>query len=69
MNNPASYRRRAKLTQEQLAKELGISRSYYALLETGRRTWQMPDFIAWVDILHLTNDEAMTVARKSQSNK
>ena len=66
---PKYYRTRAKLTQEQLAKQLGISRSYLALLETGRRTWQMPDFIAWVDILHLTNDEAMTVARKQQMQK
>ncbi len=69
MSNPKYYRTRAKLTQEQLAKQLGKSKTFMCNLETGERKFTLETFCDWADALHLSDAEFVTVARLQQRRK
>lgn len=47
-------RERAKLTQEQVAEQVGISTLFYANLERGSRSMSIPVLLALADVLHVS---------------
>ena len=68
-NNLRAARREANLTQYAIAKELGISRSYYSQLEVGAkdipRGWKM----ALMLLLHRADNELFDNDETSESPK
>lgn len=68
MTTPASYRKRAKLTQSELASHLGVTKSLISHFEADRRLLGFENFANWCDILHLTEDEIIAMI-KIQQNK
>ncbi|GAB6100400.1 hypothetical protein JCM16358_22790 [Halanaerocella petrolearia] len=53
----AEFRKDADLTQKQMAEKLGISESYYCLLENGKRPMKLKMALEIAKILDKTPDE------------
>lgn len=55
-SNLQRCRARAKLTQEQVAEQAGISTSFYTNLERGSRSMSIPVLLALADVFHVSTD-------------
>lgn len=63
-SNLQRCRGRAKLTQEQVAEQVGISTSFYANLERGSRSMSIPVLLALAEVLHVS---ANTILYRDES--
>ncbi len=52
-------RKRLKLSQEELANKIGVSKVSICWYESGERTPNLENFVSLIDILKLTPDEAL----------
>lgn len=59
MNNLWYYREKARLTQAQLAKELGISRQFYCLCENGKAKMSPNALMRCANILNVSIDDLL----------
>lgn len=57
--NLQKFRTKEKLTQEQVAEEVGISTSFYANLERGNRSMSVAVLLALADFYHVTADSIL----------
>lgn len=57
--NLQKFRMKEKLTQEQVAEKVGISTSYYANLERGKRSMSISVLLALADVYHVTADSIL----------
>lgn len=57
--NVRIYRRKSRLTQEQLASRLGVSRSTIIRLERGRTSWPISELERIAYVLDTTVDKLM----------
>lgn len=55
-SNLQKCRVKAKLTQEQVAEQAGISTSFYTNLERGNRSMSIPVLLALADVFHVSTD-------------
>lgn len=61
-------RRGAGLTQSQVAEKIGISRSFYAMIELGKRGCSMNNWIKIGDALHIPKNELLEIAIAAEEN-
>lgn len=62
------YRERAKLTQEQLARKVGISVSMIQSIEAGRRKGSIETVIRISKALNVTTDALLRTDKNTNSN-
>lgn len=66
-NNIAKYRKRAKLTQADLAERLGISVPYMSRVERGLKRLKLSSLISVADILGVSCDALLKLGADSVS--
>lgn len=54
------FRSKAKLTQEELAEKIGLSRDFIALLETGRRRPSLKTIQKFARVLHVKSSDLLS---------
>lgn len=62
------YREKANLTQEQLARKVGISISMIQSIEAGRRKGSIETVVRISKALNVTTDELLRVNKNTNSN-
>ena len=62
------YREKANLTQEQLARKVGISISMIQSIEVGRRKGSIETVVRISKALNVTTDELLRVNKNTNSN-
>lgn len=67
-NRLRHYRKRKRLTQEQLAKELGIKRSTYAKYETGENKPDYNTLKKIADFFEISTDELLGRSFKNETD-
>jgi len=68
-HSPRYYRTRAKLTQAELARQLGVTKGLICHFEADRRTLGFSNFASWCDILHLSDSEIVAMVKMQQGKR
>jgi transcriptional regulator with XRE-family HTH domain len=69
MNRIQQYRTRKGMTQQALANALGLSKPFICQLESGARRFTLDTLMDWKEVLHLTDEQLLTVLKSQHRNK